>query len=145
MNIQILETDIDTAAGVSILIPELIDPHTAEEYHRRMDGKTYLSLIAYADGKPAGFKVGYDKFEDGSFYSWMGGVLPAYRGNHIAKALAERQENWAKVQGFSSIIFKIRNSHRAMLLFAISNGFSIAGVEPGESLDEYRITLRKSL
>ena len=110
-----------------------------------MDGKTSLCLVAYLEGRPAGFKVGYDKFGDGSFYTWMGGVVSAYRRNHIAKALADAQEAWAAMQGFNSIILKTRNRHKAMLIFALSNGFSITSVEPMETLEEYRIVLKKKI
>jgi ribosomal protein S18 acetylase RimI-like enzyme len=145
LNIEILQTSIETAWEVSLLIPELVNPHPANEYHHRMDGKTSLCLVAYLEGRPAGFKVGYDKFGDGSFYTWMGGVVPAYRRNHIAKALADAQEAWAAMQGFNSIILKTRNRHQAMLIFALSNGFSITGVEPMETLEEYRIVLKKKI
>jgi ribosomal protein S18 acetylase RimI-like enzyme len=145
MNIDIHETNVETVAHLSTLIPEFTGPHPAEEYRQRMQGKTSLLLAAYADGALAGFKVGYDKFGDGSFYSWMGGVLPAYRKHHIAKALADRQEAWAKEHGFDSIIFKTRNRHKAMLMFAIANGFSIIDVTPAASLAEYRILLKKFL
>jgi GNAT superfamily N-acetyltransferase len=145
MKIEIRETDAETIVSVSKLIPELINPHPVEEYHHRLQGKLCLLLTAYVDGKPAGFKAGYDKFNDGSFYSWMGGVLPAYRKNHIAKMLLEVQENWARNNGFTSIVFKTRNRHRNMLMFALSNGFSIIDVDQQETLDEYRITLKKSL
>lgn len=145
MNIQICYADIETAAEVSAQIPELVNPHPAQEYHRRMHGKTSLILVAYVEGTAAGFKVGYDKFGDGSFYSWMGGVLPAYRKNHIAKILAEQQERWARANGFNRIIFKTRNRHKAMLIFALSHGFSIIGVDQKQNLDEHRILLEKPL
>jgi hypothetical protein len=32
-----------------------------------------------------------------------------------------------------------------MLIFALSNGFSITGVEPMETLEEYRIVLKKKI
>ena len=145
MNIEIIRTSIETAWEVSLLIPELVNPHPSKEYHHRMEGKTSLCLVAYVEEQLAGFKVGYDKFGDGSFYTWMGGVVPAYRRNHIAKALADAQEAWAARQGFKSIILKTRNRHKAMLLFALSNGFSITGVEPRETLEEYRIVLGKGI
>lgn len=145
MNIQILKTDIETAADVSQLIPELIDPYRAAVYHQRVDGKISLSLVAYVDDNAAGFKVGYDKLGDGSFYSWMGGVVPAYRRNGIAKALAQAQEDWAAAQGFESIVLKTRNRHKAMPIFALSHGFSIIGVEPRDATDEHRIILKKML
>lgn len=145
MNIDIRHADIVTAVRVSLEIPELVDPHPAQEYYQRLAGKMSLILVAYVDNNEAGFKVGYDKFGDGSFYSWMGGVVPAYRKNHIAKSLADTQETWALANGFNSIVFKTRNRHKAMLLFAISNGFSVMSVEEKPDVDDYRILLKKPL
>jgi ribosomal protein S18 acetylase RimI-like enzyme len=146
MQIEVLESDIATAATISKLIPEFSQPHPVEEYRKRMQGKKTLILVAHAEGKVAGFKAGYDKYGDGSFYSWMGGVLPEYRKQHIAKRLAERQESWARVHGFNCIIFKTRNRHKAMLIFAITNGFHIIGIEPKDNIPEdYRILLRKDI
>ncbi|AQR69534.1 hypothetical protein BZG29_15195 [Janthinobacterium sp. LM6] len=47
-----------------------------------------LVLIAQADGQPAGCKLGYGA-EDGSLYSWLGGVLPAHRKTGLAQRLLE--------------------------------------------------------
>lgn len=92
-----------------------------------------------------GFKVGYNKENNGSFYSWMGGVLRAYRQAGVARELARVQEAWAKKEGFTRIRFKTRNRHKAMLLFAIKNSFAIMAVEPREIVAEYRIVLEKEL
>jgi predicted GNAT superfamily acetyltransferase len=145
LNIQIRETDIETAVSISKCIPELTNPHDAQEYYRRMRERDALILVAYFEEAPAGFKVGYDKFNDGSFYSWMGGVIPKFRNHHVAKNLAEYQEEWAASRGYRSIRFKTRNKHKAMLLFALSNGFAIIGLEQREGIDEHRITLEKIL
>ena len=56
-----------------------------------------------------------------------------------------RQEEWARARGFTCIQFKTRNRLKAMLQFALGNGFDIIGVEPRETLAEYRILLQKSL
>ena len=145
MSIEIKASDIATVVALSRQIPEFDNPHKEDVYHQRLHGKKALILAAYEDHKPVGFKVGYDKFHDGSFYSWMGAVLPAYRKKQVAKALADYQESWARQNGFTSIVFKTRNRHKAMLIFSLSNGFSIVKVEPRESIQEYRITLSKQL
>ncbi|HYC85844.1 MAG TPA: GNAT family N-acetyltransferase [Chryseosolibacter sp.] len=145
MDLKIEKGDIETAWRVSCQVPELEDPHPPAEYRNRMREKTSLVLIAYVDGACAGFKVGYDKFGDGSFYSWMGGVVPQFRNLHVAKALAMHQEQWARENGYRRIVFKTRNKHKAMLHFALSNGFSIVDVEPREMLADYRILLCKDL
>ena len=61
-------------------IPEFERPYPEEEYHRQLTGIKHMVLVAYINGKLAGFKIGYERDTDGSFYSWMGGVLPAFRG-----------------------------------------------------------------
>lgn len=136
---------IAEAVAISRMLPEFNDPHEAEEYIKRLYGKKHLILIAYVHDQAIGFKVGYAKENDGSFYSWMGGVLPAYRQQGIAKELADAQETWARENGFTKIRFKTRNRHKNMLLFAIKNGFKIIAVEPRESTEEYRILLEKTL
>lgn len=145
MIFEIRVGSIEEAVAVSKKIPEFTNPHEAAEYEKRLSGKKHLILIAYDGTEVIGCKVGYDKEEDGSFYSWMGGVLPAYREQQIAKKLAQFQESWAKEHGFTSIRFKTRNRHKAMLLFALKNGFQIMAVESRETVEEYRIVLEKKL
>ena len=68
-------------------IPEFDSPYDVIEYEKRY-AEDHISLTALAGEKPAGFKIGYDRFKDGSFYSWMGGVLPQYRKQGVASSLA---------------------------------------------------------
>jgi ribosomal protein S18 acetylase RimI-like enzyme len=143
---QIKKGSIEDAVSVSNQIPELENPHQKEVYENRMTGKKYLILIAYADKKMVGFKVGYDKFQDGiNFYTWMGGVLPDFRQKGIADALAKKQETWITQNGFQNVILKTRNKHQGMLIFAIKNNFKIIKFEPRENIEEHRIILKKIL
>lgn len=48
-----------------------------------------LVLIAEENGLPVGFKLGYGA-DDGTLYSWLGGVLPAHRKIGLAQRLLER-------------------------------------------------------
>jgi GNAT superfamily N-acetyltransferase len=143
-SIIVREGSIEEVVLLSQAVPEFIKPHPAEEYHRRLQGVSQLILIAEHAGQLAGFKVGYARDEQ-CFYSWMGAVLPAYRQFGVAKALASAQEAWAREAGFQHIQFKTRNRLKAMLHFALGNGFDIIAVEPRESLAEYRILLQKAL
>ena len=145
MPIEIRTGSIEEVVALSIQIPEFTSPHQSAEYQKRLYGKKHSILVAYDDNTPVGFKVGYDKEEDGSFYSWMGGVLPEYRQQQVARQLAQMQEEWARENGFTSIRFKTRNRHKAMLVFALKNNFQIMVVEPRETVEEYRIILEKSL
>lgn len=103
----------------------------------------HLLLSAEVAGEIAGFKVGYER--DSSFYSWMGGVRPEYRRMGIAKALAQRQEAWAKSRGYQHIRFKTRNYLKPMLIFALNNGFYISAVEKRTDPLSNRIWLEKVL
>ena len=63
----------------------------------------------------------------------------------LAKKLADFQEKWALENGFSAIRFKTLNRHKAMLTFAINNGFQIYSVKPKDEIENYRIELIKDL
>ncbi len=126
-------------------LAEFYSPYPASVYEDRFKNGKHLILVAEAEGKAVGFKAGYQRTEDGSFYSWMGGVLPEYRRRGIAEKLAERQEQWVREHGYQAIRFKTLNRHKAMLQFALGRGFHITAVESRESLPEYRIWLLKEL
>ena len=146
LNYQIKKGSIQDAVTVSLQVPELKNPHPKEIYEDRLSGKKHLILIAYCEGQMIGFKVGYDKFQDGeNFYTWMGGVLPTFRKKGVAEALAKTQEKWIKENGFQNVILKTRNQHQGMLIFAIKNNFKIIDLEPRENIEEYRILLKKKL
>ena len=121
MKIAIEESNIEVAVACSEKIPEFRDPPGAGRYQERLTGVPHLILVAKVDGKLAGFKVGYER--DGYFYSWMGGVLPAFRRFGVAKKLADVQEDWARQQGYDAITFKTRNQHKGMLIFALKKRF----------------------
>lgn len=144
MAIIIKAISIEEVHFVSLQIPEFINPHSVETYHKRLKNTNYLALGAFDGAIPVGFKVGYGLDKD-VFYSWMGAVLPDYRQKKIAKQLAKTQEEWAKDNGYNKIRFKTRNKLRSMILFAIKNGFNIIEVETREEIGENRIVMEKFL
>ena len=122
---HIHEDKLDDAFIVSKNIPEFDDPYEISEYSKRLNSTVHLILTAYDDHNPIAFKIGYHRYSDGSFYSWMGGVLPNYRRKGIANNLADHQETWAKKKGYKSIKLQTRSKHNAMLALAINRGFQI--------------------
>jgi GNAT superfamily N-acetyltransferase len=137
---------LDEVLALYPSIPELVHPHGREEYERRFQAApAHLVLVARAGAQPVGFKVGYEREPDGSFYSWMGGVARTHRRQGVAQQLAGAMEQWARAQSYHALKFTTRNSHRAMLSFAIGQGFDIYAVEPRATLAEYRVRLVKSL
>ena len=143
--ITVAEASLEEALAVLASLPEFDTLKPRSYYEKELTSDTSLILVARINGNPAGCKLGYDRFKDGSFYSWLGGVIPQYRKTGVARALAEHQEKWAVQNGFSSVKFKTQNRHRAMLHFALKNGFSIYNVKPKEALAHYRIELIKLL
>lgn len=114
-------------------------------YQRRLKGKSALVLLATVDGKPVGFKAGYDRFRDGSWYSWMGGVLEPWRGQGIAQQLLTAQEQWVAEQGFTTLYVKTRNRHKRMMAFLAINDYDIIRVEEKSTLAESRVLYAKQL
>ena len=134
---------ISEVVELSDLIPEFHKPHRDAEYKKRLSNVPHLILIAKINEKSAGFKVGYER--DGYFYSWMGGVLPDFRGKGVAKALLIEMENWTKAHNYPHLTFKTSNKMRSMLLFGLRYGFDIIDFEKREPDSESRILLRKNL
>ena len=144
IKIEVRHGTFKECVTLSNQIPEFDNPYYLEEYEKRC-GEIHLILITEIKGKPIGFKIGYDRYKEGSFYSWMGGVLPEFRQNGIANALADYQENWAKENGFGSIKLKTRNKHKAMIQFSLKRGFVIQEEIPKTPNEETRILMVKDI
>ena len=142
--IHIREGLFQECVDLSSKIPEFNSPYKIEEYKKRCAGK-YLVLIAEIDNQSVGFKIGYDRFNNGSFYSWMGGVLPKFRRMGVAYSLANSQEKWAVENEFSSILLKTRQKHDGMIAFSLNRGFIITEETQITPNEETRIWMQKSL
>ncbi|MEM8894452.1 MAG: GNAT family N-acetyltransferase [Bacteroidota bacterium] len=143
-NIIIRQGTIEEVVQVSRQIPEFENPAGADIYHTRLDNVDHLISIAESN-KPCAFKVGYDRDADGSFYSWMGGVLPEARRKGIAQRLADEMEIYCRSKGYSTLKMKTRNEHKAMIQCAIRNGFHITGFKAYPDPMKSRILLEKPL
>jgi len=141
--IHIRKGAFQECVDLSSKIPEFNSPYKIDEYKKRCAGK-YLALIAEID-KPVGFKIGYDRFKNGSFYSWMGGVLPKFRRMGVAYSLANFQEKWAVENKFSLILLKTRKKHDEMIAFSLNRGFIITEETQITPDEETRIWMQKSL
>ncbi|HPG05919.1 MAG TPA: GNAT family N-acetyltransferase [Saprospiraceae bacterium] len=135
---------LETSWQISKGLPEFTEPYSLEEYQRRTGSVRYLNLVAWSNEVPIGFKLGY-ALDDQVFYSWLGGVLPAYRRQGIARSLALAQEEWLIGQGYQEVRMKTRNIHKRMIIFALQSGFNITAVEPQPEIEQFRIYLMKKL
>ncbi len=125
-------------------IPEFTGEFTVSYLQKRLKTDAIV-LVAFSEDKPVGCKIAYERFSDGSLYSWLGGVLPTYRKQGIAQMLNRKMETLAKGKGYTSMTFKTRNKHKAMLQFGLKNGYQIIGFEEKEDISENRIILKKLL
>lgn len=85
---------------------------------------TLLTILAFEDQNLIGFKIGYP-YNENTFYSWIGGVLPTYRRLGIASKLAELQEHYAIQSGFKRLRTKSMNTYKPMMILNLKNGFDI--------------------
>ena len=116
-----------------------------EEYISRLKKDIYqIILIAYEDNIPVGFKVGYELDKE-TFYSWMGGVLPKYRRNHVAKSLMKKQEELVISKDYKKIRVKSRNYFPNMLRFLISSNYLIIDYIDKGDVMENKILFEKKL
>ncbi len=145
MPIQVFPTTIEKVYPLTLQVPEFAPHYPIERFYERLnDDQTHLILQANIDDQPAGFKIGYEVSE-GIFYSWVGGVLPAYRRLGVAHALADNMETWLRQHHYHTLRMKTHNRFKNMLLFAIANGFNIIQVEEKVDVAQYRIVLEKKL
>lgn len=105
--------------------------------------KNIYLQIARIEGQPVAFKLGYSRTQT-EFYSWLGAVLPEYRGLGIASDLMKAQHAWCKSQGYQVVETKTQNRFREMLLLNISAGFEIIGTHDSNEAG-LKIILRKKL
>ena len=142
---QLREASLAELLWVHERIPEFPGKASLDFYAERLKHRLHLALVAEKEGELLGFKVGYQSDTPATFYSWMGGVRPVFRGIGIATALAVEQERWSKAQGFTSVFFKTRNRFPGMIQFGIKRGFKIVDLQPKGGVEDYRIVMRKDL
>lgn len=120
------------------------EPVSPKVLERIVSKPRFLLLFALNEaGEPIGYKAGYAA-EPGVFYSWIGGVLPAWRGRGVAQALMQKQHDWCLHNGYTKVRTKTMNRWRNMLLLNIRNGFDVVGTVTGED-GILRIILEKNL
>lgn len=139
----VTEFTADDIALVASLSREILgDGDTAEIEARLRDHERPLLVLGAIEGRPVGFKLGYEAWEK-CHYSWLGGVLPDYRGLGFAARLMNAQHAWAFAHGYERVRTKTLNRWRGMLLLNIREGFQIIATEAGSR--GLKIVLEKEL
>lgn len=148
LSFQIFETtrigtsEIETLAP---LIREIFGEWDPNWFHSTLKNHTQFYLcLASIENKFVGFKIGYEK-DTWDFYSWLGGVLPEFRGVGLAQELMRIQHQWCESKGYKKISTKTQNRFKSMLLLNLKSGFQIIGTHRSEDGDGLKIILEKQL
>lgn len=95
--------------------------------HRLNTQQDVLIVCGYSSSKLIGFKIGY-RYDNLTFYSWVGGVDINFRKQGIATKLAMLQEEWVKTNGYQKIRTKSMNRFKPMMALNLKNGFDITKI-----------------
>jgi predicted GNAT superfamily acetyltransferase len=90
-----------------------------------------------------GFKIGY-RYNETTFYSWVGGVLLSYRQKGIAKHLAKLQEENVTTKRYSKMRTKSMNRFKPMMILNLKNGFNIVQVYTND-IGQTKVVFEKEL
>ena len=113
---------LEIISGLDSLIFD--EPYTLEKMIVRTNEKNNcLILVAFSGNEAIGFKAGFE--ENDKFHSWIGGVIPSYRGNGVSKELMLRQHSWAKENGFKTLRTHTEAQYERMLKVNLKAGFKI--------------------
>lgn len=136
---ELLDAIVDLEIGI------FEAPYSREKIDREATTKhNLIALIAEVDGQACGFKVGYEQTSR-LFYSWIGGVLPNFRGHGIARKLMVEQHKLGKEMGYKFVRTNTENKFQGMLILNLKTGFDIVGVQRGYDQSKTVIMLEKCL
>lgn len=121
------------------------EPLSKDAFARELRGKQNLRvLLASRGGTECGYKIGFEESPK-VFFSWSGGVLPAFRKQGIATRLMAQQHQVARSLGYSYVRTHTKNKYREMLVLNIKSGFDVTGVYKNLGSEQHGIILEKSL
>lgn len=110
-----------------------------------LERQDLVLLLAYVEGTPCAFKMGYRRSLR-TFYSAKGGVLPAYRRRGIAELLNEVMIGHAKALGCTAYGFDtFPNRHPGMSMLAMRDGYRLVKADYIDFMSDYRLSFIKQI
>ena len=109
------------------------------------DREDLLILLAYVDGSPVGFKIGYreDRF---TFYSAKGGVLQQYRRRGVARILLDHLCETVRGWGYKRVAYDtFPNRHGGMTVMGLAEGFRVTRADYNPVYRDFRLRFEKDL
>jgi GNAT superfamily N-acetyltransferase len=111
----------------------------------QLDRRDLLLFLAYIEGEPVGFKVGYGLTQS-KYYSAKGGVLEPWRGQGVARALLYAMEEEARRLGYDRFAYDtFPNMHPGMTVLGLREGFEVTAAGYNATYQDYRIRFEKDL
>ncbi|MBQ8309078.1 MAG: ribosomal protein S18-alanine N-acetyltransferase [Clostridia bacterium] len=112
-------TDAETVAAIE---RECFRLPWTEKMIRSAIGRTdFCGVIAFADGKPFGYVLGTQLFEDAELLRIA--VLPDFRGQGLGKELLDEFLRQAKRRGAEKVFLEVRVSNLPAITLYQSRGF----------------------
>ena len=88
--------------------------------------RNILICSAFQNGRPIGFKIGFEE-SPSSFESWRGGIVDSARRQGIARELMRMQHCWCQENNFKIIKTTTNGNNVPMLILNLQSGFEIVG------------------
>jgi len=88
------------------------EPYSPEQYKERLKGKNPIIFIVKKDKKLVADSISFE--QDNSFYIWILAVDKNYRGQGIGTSLLDKNEQFARQNGYKSISTKVYNVSKKM-------------------------------
>jgi len=94
----------------------------------RLENMPDVTVFAARHGeRMIGFKAGYAATRR-RYYSWLGGVDPAFRRQGIARRMMEHQHRWLDGTGYELVETHVRQENGDMIRLNLDFGFAITGM-----------------
>jgi predicted GNAT superfamily acetyltransferase len=127
---QVIEDSLSEEVLHDILLvyKSIFEDYKLDFFKNRIHQKEdVLTILSYNKKQLVGFKIGY-RYDDTTFYSWVGGVLLTQRRQGIAQQLISIQHEQAKMKGYAKLRTKSMNRFKPMMILNLKNGFDITKI-----------------
>lgn len=124
------------------LIPEF-DIGGDDYFQSRLEGKRFLSMVAWDGEAMAGYAVAY--LDGSSTYVWLAGTDPSHRRRGAFSGIYGYIRRWAADNGSANVRLKTFNKFPGMLRWLVRNQFMIVAVEQGDTPLENRIVAERTI
>lgn len=88
------------------------EPYSPEQYKERLKGKNPIIFTVKKDKKLVANSISFE--QDNSFYIWILAVDKNYRGQGIGTSLIDKNEKFAKENGYKTVSTKVYNVSKEM-------------------------------